>query len=68
MRVGKNIFFVQTFSKIKSNTVIYQGDALAILTNIGSPKPGKGVNHFQKNFSNTFFTIFQLQKSIYLYE
>ena len=52
----------------KSNTGIYQGDALAILTNIGSPKSGKAENHFEKFFSNTFFTTFQLQKSIYLYE
>ena len=49
MRAGRNIFFIQSFSKIKQKQHCFRcDDGLAIFKNISDPKSGKVKKDIQK--------------------
>ena len=58
MRAGRNIPFIQTFSKMQQNNIgLYRDDGLAIFKNISDPKSEKVKQDIQKLFKENELDI-----------
>ena len=58
MRAGRNILFIQTFSKMQQNNIgLYRDDGLAIFKNISDPKSEKVKQDIQKLFKENELDI-----------